>query len=109
MEALTVSAFYLTGDEFSANRSIGCLGDHFGFYTDCRELELWKEQMSDGLTAQNLLRSCAAMVEAGLKPSEYTEVLGWEPSRHRQARRKPKQAPDRQVRCPASGIESESG
>jgi AbiV family abortive infection protein len=39
------------------------------------ELELWVFHISEGLSRENLLKWCAAMVEAGLKPAEYLEEM----------------------------------
>jgi AbiV family abortive infection protein len=40
-----------------------------------KELQLWALHMSGGMTRENLLRWCSAMVEAGLKPHEYIEEM----------------------------------
>lgn len=39
------------------------------------ELDLWVFYMSEGVTRENLLKWCCAMVEAGLKPPEYVEEM----------------------------------
>ena len=39
------------------------------------ELLLWKMHMQSGIGAENLLKWCSAMIEAGLKPPEYLEEM----------------------------------
>jgi len=43
--------------------------------TTIQELELWQLHMSAGLTRQNLLNWCTAMVLAGLKESTYVDEM----------------------------------
>ena len=40
-----------------------------------QELELWQSHMAAGLTCGNLLKWCAAMVSAGLKPPDYLDEM----------------------------------